>query len=283
MSDWHDGLLDAAQAKWVAARVPDPVLVRDMSWGLVETTVLHVRSDSDELVVKAAGATDTHLPREITAHSGWTAPLVTADRTARMRDASREHRVLLFDFLPGELVLGTDAEWMPDTYVQAGALLHQLHEQTQLMDAEYETRATAKALYWLDQPHRVDGAVADHARRVLKAAPAPEVSLVPTHGDWHPRNWLHDEGALRAIDFGRFALRPALTDLTRLAAQQWRDRPELEAAFFEGYGPDPRDPELWRLDALRQAVGTACWAYKVGDEAFEQQGHRMLAEALAAY
>lgn len=107
--------------------------------------------------------------------------------------------------------------------------------------------------------------------------------VVPTHGDWHPRNWLIDQGIVRVIDFGRFAMRPASTDLTRLAAQQWNGHPELEAAFFDGYGDDPRDPELWRLEALRQAVGTACWAHKVGDEAFEQQGHRMLVEALAAY
>jgi hypothetical protein len=85
------------------------------------------------------------------------------------------------------------------------------------------------------------------------------------------------------IDFGRFAFRPAATDFTRMAAQQWRENPELEAAFFDGYGAYARDPELWRLDALRQAVGTASWAFKVGDEEFERQVHRMLAEALAAY
>lgn len=31
---------------------------------------------------------------------------------------------------------------------------------------------------------------------------------------------------------------------------------------------------------LREAVSTAAWAYQVGDEAFEKQGHRMLAETL---
>lgn len=34
---------------------------------------------------------------------------------------------------------------------------------------------------------------------------------------------------------------------------------------------------------VREAVGTAVWAREVGDHAFEQQGHRMLAEALDLY
>lgn len=55
----------------------------------------------------------------------------------------------------------------------------------------------------------------------------------------------------------------------------------LEAAFIEGYGSDPREPGAWRRNRIREAVGTAAWAYQVGDEAFERQGHRMIAEALA--
>ena len=275
--------LDAAQRAWVGERMPDAELVRDMSWGLVETTVLHVRAGGEDVVVKAAGPSDTHLSREISAHAGYTESLISTDHAARLRDASAADRVILLDYLPGELVLGADAEWRPDTHAQAGELLRRLHEQESRTDAEYEARATARALHWLDEPHRIDPAVAARARQVLASVPAPATTLVPTHGDWHPRNWLIDDGVVRVIDFGRFALRPAASDLTRLAAQQWRERPELEAAFFAGYGPDPRDADQWRLDALRQAVGTACWAFKVRDEAFEQQGHRMLTEALDAY
>lgn len=83
------------------------------------------------------------------------------------------------------------------------------------------------------------------------------------------------------IDFGRAGLRPALTDFARLAAQQFRSNPELEAAFLDGYGSDPRDPDAWQRDRIRQAIGTTAWAYQIGEEAFEQQGHRMIAEALA--
>ncbi|WP_328993785.1 hypothetical protein OG394_05425 [Kribbella sp. NBC_01245] len=35
-----------------------------------------------------------------------------------------------------------------------------------------------------------------------------------------------------------------------------------------------------QLVPTREAIGTAVWAYQVRDESFEQQGHRMIAEAL---
>jgi hypothetical protein len=89
------------------------------------------------------------------------------------------------------------------------------------------------------------------------------------------------EGVVSVIDFGRADLRPALTDFARLAAQQFRTDPTLETAFLEGYGGDPRDPAAWHRSRVREAIGTAVWAYQVKDESFELQGHRMIAEALA--
>src|SRR5690606_690708 len=131
------------------------------------------------------------------------------------------------------------------------------------------------------RPHRID---ADTVRRVEGVLASWDVAratvVVPTHGDYHPRNWLVDRGRVSVIDFGRAAWRPPETDLARLAAQQWRARPDLEEAFLEGYGDDPREEATWALVQLSEAVGTAAWAYQVGDERFEEQGHRMLAEAL---
>jgi hypothetical protein len=61
--------------------------------------------------------------------------------------------------------------------------------------------------------------------------PGEGTQVVPTHGDWQPRNWLIDEGVVRVIDFGRADLRPAAEDFVRLARQDyWRDlRPEARA------------------------------------------------------
>jgi hypothetical protein len=65
-----------------------------------------------------------------------------------------------------------------------------------------------------------------------------------------------------------------------LASQQFRGRADLEAAFVDGYGQDPREPDAWHRSLLREAVGTACWAHQVGDAAFEAQGHAMVADVL---
>ncbi|HEX7203283.1 MAG TPA: aminoglycoside phosphotransferase family protein, partial [Arthrobacter sp.] len=86
-----------------------------------------------------------------------------------------------------------------------------------------------------------------------------------------------------AIDFGRFDFRPAATDFCRLAVQQWQKMPALEEEFLNGYGDDPRSAHVWRIDLLREAIGTSVWAHLVGDEAFEAQGHEMLGQALQRF
>lgn len=283
MSDWDRDRLSETQTAWVEARLRDPQLVRDMSWNLIESIVLWVRTSDREVVVKAGDSGNHHIDREIAAHPLFTRPLTSTGHAARLLDAFPEQRVMLLEYLTGELLEGTDAELLPDTYTQAGELLRRLHTQESREDADYEARTTRRALSWLDGPHRIEDSAAREARRILESDSAPPVSVVPTHGDWQPRNWLIDEGTVRVIDFGRFAFRPAATDLVRLTAKQWRGRPDLEQAFFAAYGDDPRDPARWRLHALREAVGTACWARKVGDDTFEAQGHRMLAEALSAF
>jgi hypothetical protein len=58
--------------------------------------------------------------------------------------------------------------------------------------------------------------------------------------------------------------------------RQFAANPILEAAFLDGYGSDPRTPDLWRTLQIREAIGTAVWAHQVGDEPFEREGHRMI-------
>ena len=63
---------------------------------------------------------------------------------------------------------------------------------------------------------------------------------------------------------------------------EFRRDPNLERAFLDGYGTDPRETDAWHRTQVREAIGTAAWAYAVGAEEFEAQGHRMIAEALSA-
>ena len=254
---------------------------QDHSWGLVETSVLELVHEGRRLILKAAGPADHHIGREIEAHTTWLTPWVLAGRAPALVFADAPARMLVTTFLPGQLVLGSGHQTDPTTYHQAGTLLAQLHAQPAVEDAGYEERENRKALSWLDQPHRIAADVVDRLRSEIASWPTPPVSLVPTHGDWQPRNWLVHEGVVSIIDFGRAALRPAMSDLARLSAQDFRGDSRLEVAFLDGYGGDPREPGAWLRLRVREAIGTATWAFGVGDEPFEAQGHRMIAEALA--
>jgi hypothetical protein len=265
----------AAVGRWF----PGATLVADHSWGLRARAVLQLRHGGRDVIVKAGARDDHHMAREIWAHQTVVAPLTGRGLAPRMLHAEPSLRLLATEFVPGVLVEATPAEHEPDVYRQAGRALRLLHRTASRPGGDYERRADGKALAWLERAHRIDGQVVDRLRAEL-AAPMPSRPLVATHGDWQPRNWVIDRGRVAVIDFGRADWRPAATDLARLDSQQFRARPDLQRAFFEGYGDDPRQGRSWQRDRLREAVGAAVWAHLVGEEAFEQQGHRMIAAVL---
>lgn len=262
--------------------LPGAELVADLSWGQMDTVVLHLRAPDGEVIVKAGGPGNHHIDREIHAHLHFTKPWVERGVAARMLRHDLDRKAMLLDYLPGSLVQGTEAEWDVDTYRQAGAMLAELHGQAARPDADYEARMTRKALASLEDPHRIAPETVERLRALLLADEPQPVTLVPTHGDWQPRNWLVDGDTIRVIDLGRADWRPAFTDFARLAVRQFAANPALEAAFLDGYGRDPRTAELWELLLLREAIGTAVWAFMVGDEKFELEGHRMIADMLKA-
>lgn len=253
--------LNVDQTARLSHWLPDAQLQADLSWNLTDTVVLDITSGLGRFIVKAAGPANTHIGREITAHQGATACLIDSGRATRMIQHDRAANILVTDYLVGTLAMGSDTEFDADIHHQAGALLRTFHDQTQRCDDAAEARATTRGLAWLDQSHRIDPHTVDALRRILMTYRPRPVTVMPTHGDWSPRNWLVDHGTVKIIDFGRFDYRPALSDFCRLAARHWRTHPDLEHAFFDGYGTDPRDPELWAIFTLREAIGTAVWAY----------------------
>lgn len=281
--------LSRVQRELVEAWFPGLVIVADLSWGLVDTTVLRVHHDGADLVVKASGPNDHHLGRGLAAYGDWVPALSRSGEAPHLLHADGAAHLIVLSWLPGHLVLDAPEEHDPATYAAAGHLLRRIHASGFRPDDGHQLAQDAHALTWLDRPHRIGAAQERQVReRLGSPLPGPHPDLVPTHGDWQPRNWMAereggrpgDRTTVRVIDFGRADWRPAATDLGRLAVQQLVGRPDLEAAFFEGYGEDPRRPDLWARIRLREAVGTAAWAFQVGDEAFEAQGLRMLKDAL---
>lgn len=272
--------LSEMQRRLLRRWLPDLRVLHDHSWGLVDNVVLEVESAGRRFVVKADGDTNHHIGRELDAHGQWLGPWVSHGRAPRLVAGDRAAKILVTEYLPGHLVLGSDAQRDPETFRQAGGLLAQLHRQGGPTDSSYEARENDKILRNLDKPHRIAPELVAELRRIVSGWPTEPVTLVPTHGDWQPRNWLVHEGRVSVIDFGRAALRPALTDWARLEARDFRDDPAHEAAFVEGYGADPREPEAWFRERLREAINTAVWARLIGDDSFEAQGHEMIARAL---
>ena len=283
MESWHRNRLSVSQAELVERWLPGVRLRKDLSWNLMDTAVLEVEHEHHKYIVKAAGSLNHHVGREIDAHEFSVNVWARQNRAPMLVHSDRSMNILMTEYLEGSLVEGTAAEYDTETYQQAGRLMRAFHEQAAQTDPDYEAIAVSKTLSWLRTPHRIERSYVEKVQAILGGYQPKPVVLVPTHGDWQPRNWLMDGTELRIIDFGRYEFRPAATDFCRLAVQQWRSHPHLEGAFFEGYGSDPRDRELWNVALLREAVATAAWAYQAGDQRFEQQGHRMLRDALANF
>ena len=254
-------------------------VVADLSWGLTDGVVLHVRATGRDLIVKAGSPQNHHIGREIAAHRAWVGGLAEQGRAPRLLWADESAHLLVTDYVEGELVLGAEASGTRRPMSRRGSC-------SPSFTARRRGRTTTTSAG--PTPGRSSGRRVAHDRcgcrgaapRGSRSFPSPATVLVPTHGDWQPRNWLHHEGLVHAIDFGRAEWRPAESDLARLAVQQFAGRPDLEEALVEGYGSDPRDAVSWRRNQLREAVGTACWAHQVGDAEFEAQGHQMIADVL---
>lgn len=273
----HRPALTAQQCHRLARWLGEYQVLTDHSWGLTDTVVLHVRHHGGEAIVKAAQPGDRHIAREINAHRRWTQPWLSAGSIGRMLHAAADLSLLVTEYLPGELVQTLpESMYSPDVHRQAGALLAAFHHQQSRRSDSYLADADRQALAWLDQPHRIPAEQAAAARAAVAAHRPEPIELVPTHGDWQARNWLIDAGVLRVIDLGRADWRPRFTDLARLARREWDGRADLADAFVTGYGTDPREGRLWRAAQLREGIGTAVWAYRVGDEPFEQEGLRTI-------
>lgn len=275
-----DARLSTRQAELLDGWLPGAVVEADHTWEIAHRAVLEVRHGTERLIVKAGRADDHHMDREITAHRQWLAPWTRQGRAPRAVHQDQEARLLVSTYLPGHLVLDTPAADDPDTFEQAGRLLALLHGQSSVTDLDAEAALNGRTLRWLDDPHRISAATTRALREEIGSWPTPPTVLVPTHGDWQPRNWLVHDGRVSIIDFGRAGLRAAMSDLARLAALDFARDAALEAAFLRGYGSDPREPAAWRRTRIREAVGTAVWAFQVGDRDFEEQGHAMIAAAL---
>lgn len=106
----------------------------------------------------------------------------------------------------------------------------------------------------------------------------PRPVLVPTHGDLQYRNvLLTDDGEVRLFDFERSEYASATRDMVRLG-DTWTGRPDLRAAFLDGYGRALTPVEELRLDCESAFDAVSGIAYGAGqdDPEVAERGHRTL-------
>lgn len=250
-------------------------VLEDHSWPLQDTTVLRIRAAGREFIVKAS-RTSHHIDREIAAHRSF---LVTsAAPVPKLVYSNEAEKLLVTEYLPGELVEGSPAEEDPSIYRQAGRVLAELLSPGDVSDT-YMGRLRDRGLSLSDRAARlVDAGPLAAVRNRLEAVVPRPVPLFFTHGDYQPRNWLVHAGTVAVIDFGRAEQRPWTSDLVRLQFQQFVGRPDLEEAFHDGLGRDldALDIEILELERIYQAVSTVVWANGIGDAGFEEHGRQMI-------
>jgi len=204
------------------------------------TAVLRATTTVGEVTVKRHRAPERHH-QEVHAYRHWTPAL--RDRAPQLLAVSDDPPAIVVTALPGRpfadcrLDAGREAE----AHRQAGQLLRMLHHAAPprsepdmtawLADRGEQWLTLAKTIL----PARRRAEIREHLRALATLGP---VSAVPCHLDYTPRNLLlgGTDRQVAVIDFEHARYDLAARDLVRLATRTWPARPDLEAAFLDGYG-----------------------------------------------
>ena len=261
--------------------------LRFYGWDHAESAVWELLTETGRVFLKKHRQT-RKFEQELHAYQIWTPHL--SPLTPRLLEHQRETHTLLLSAVPGELVekvkLSTREE--RDLHRQAGAFLRRLHD-VPFEDTDTLTLAEALKKRTEAWTARAEGVLSPEDTAWVKARVTEALPLLanftraPCHRDYTARNWLTDGGRLYVIDFEHAHPDGWLYDLERLWSDVWPERPDLRAAFLNGYGRDLTEEEEGVLErvAAHGALSTIVWARDHKDTAFEKQGWRRLARLKA--
>ncbi|MEV3857653.1 aminoglycoside phosphotransferase family protein [Streptomyces sp. NPDC050095] len=226
--------------------------------------------------------------REVDAYTNWTY-LLGDGRAPQLAAADPATRTVVITAVPGHSLddLRLPAAEEREAYRQAGALLARLHAAVDA-PAAYETTPVTDPAAWTNSVERLLNAAAPHLPaadvsllRALLGRVPPQQPLALTHGDYMPKNWLWDsaEQFLRIIDFERTCRDvPARIDFARLTFRRLRQRPDLENAFWSGFGRSLSDEEelACRVHAAVDALDSLVWGIEHHDLGLVEEAHTMV-------
>ncbi|MFJ8011087.1 NUDIX domain-containing protein [Streptomyces sp. NPDC096339] len=259
------------------------------------TDVSWVRSGSRVWRLTGAGGGTWYLKRhrgrkfhdrEVAAYQSWVPAL--GHRAPRLVAADPTTQAIVVTTLGGHLLHGMALAMADEARVQRdlGRLLRVLHGSAPEQPAESATAADMiKRHLEGARPYLAEG----DEDLVLSLAAAyaglPKPVLVPTHGDLQYRNvLLGDDGQVLLFDFERSEYATVTRDLVRLS-DTWTGRPDLRAAFLDGYGRLLTPVEELRLDceAAFDAVSGIAYGTSHDDPEVTERGHRTLRRLHAAH
>ncbi|MFF1678415.1 phosphotransferase enzyme family protein [Streptomyces sp. NPDC058256] len=213
-----------------------------------------------------------------------------AGRAPQLRASSAEHLALLLTPVPGrplkQLTL-TPAEEVR-AHRQGGTLLARLHAAGDLSGprrAEAEQSLQAAADGADDHLRKAGGRVSAAEEKLVRdlaeqLRTLPPLPLAFIHGDAWDRNlmWSKAQNQAGWIDFERSRFATAVQDFVLMACATWADRPDLRAAFLQGYGRDltPEEQHALKCLAALDAVSCLVWGPKLDDRHVTARGRRTL-------
>lgn len=231
----------------------DVELQGDRSWDYAEAHVLEVVDRTGRHWIVKHCYRERVFDREIKGLRDW-APAVGPGLAPRLHAHDARVQTLVMDRLPGAAGVAST----PDAHRQAGVLIRRLHDigpHTPIEDFASVISDNLDA--WLSRmPGIAPAGDVDYARaRMRDLAVLPPTYAVVNHGDNQPRNWLVDDaGTVRLIDFGRAEVEAWIRDIDRMYFAEWVRHPDLEDAFFDGYGRPLSDEDRERLRCLGAAT-----------------------------
>ncbi|MGW7332429.1 phosphotransferase [Streptomyces sp. NPDC054840] len=217
--------------------------------------------------------------REVAAYRTWAPGL--GRQVPRLVACDPVARAVVITALAGRSPHGMDLDPAAEVRVQQGLgrLAAALHGSCPQRPAGPPSAAdTVKRHLEEARPHLAAGD--EELVRTLARAyeDLPRPVLVPTHGDLQYRNvLLTDDGQVRLFDFERSEYATATRDLVRLG-DTWTGRPDLRAAFLDGYGRPLTPVEELRMDCESAFDAVSGIAYGAGhdDPEVAERGRRTL-------
>ncbi|MGW2492796.1 aminoglycoside phosphotransferase family protein [Streptomyces sp. NPDC001606] len=264
-------------------------VVADHSWPGTSTTVLRLRAaDGRQMILKANTSTDS-FQREHTALSRW-APALGA-RAPQLLDVDENAQLLLMTAVTGHPLqsLTLTGRHERRAYRRAGALLARFHDTAPhtVLPAFGTERAAYIRAQLADTTSPLTGTdltVLDEALHLLEALPAQRAQ--PSHLDFTSRNVLwNTEAEAGVIDFETSRYEAAGRDFLRITQRTLYPRPDLRAAFYQGYGREPgrAESELMRICTVTDAAAIIVTATARGQHAFATEARGILTAAVRAW